>query len=69
MGFTYLDKFTNLNTFVMQVAQRCSDNRGPTVCNFQLLAHVDSCHMRLSEGTCRQLVIVTTLSHIISSIR
>ena len=31
MGFTYPDKFTYLNTFVMQVAQRCSDNGGPTV--------------------------------------
>ena len=31
MGFTYPDKFTYLNTFVIQVAQRCSDNGGPTV--------------------------------------
>ena len=31
MGFTYLDKFTYLNTFVIQVARRCSDNQGPTV--------------------------------------
>ena len=31
MGFTYLDKFTYLNTFVIQVAQRCSDNGGSTV--------------------------------------
>jgi len=31
MGLTYLDKFTYLNTFVIQVAQRCSDNGGPAV--------------------------------------
>ena len=31
MGFTYLDKFTYLNTFVIEVAQRWSDNQGPTV--------------------------------------
>ena len=31
MGFTYLDKFTYLNTFVIQVAQKCLDNGGPTV--------------------------------------
>jgi len=31
MGFTYPGKFTYLNTFVMQVAQRCSDNQGSTV--------------------------------------
>jgi len=29
MGFTYPDKFTHLNTFGIQVAQRCSDNGGP----------------------------------------
>ena len=31
MGFTYLDKFTYPNTIMMQVVQRCLDNRGPTV--------------------------------------
>ena len=31
MGFTYPDKLTDENTFVIQVAQRCSDNGGPTV--------------------------------------
>ena len=31
MGFTYPDKFTCLNTFVMEVAQTCSDNGGLTV--------------------------------------
>jgi len=31
MGFIYLNKFTYLNTSVIQVAQRCSDNGGPTV--------------------------------------
>ena len=31
MGFTYPDKFAYLNTFVIQVAQRCSDNGGPIV--------------------------------------
>jgi len=36
MGFTYPDKFTNLNTFVIQVAQRCSDNGGPTVFNLHI---------------------------------
>ena len=34
MGFTYPGKFTYLNTFMMQVAQRCSDNRGPTVIRY-----------------------------------
>ena len=31
MGFTYPDKFTYLNTFVMELAQRHWDNGGPTV--------------------------------------
>ena len=31
MGFTYPDKFTHLNTFVMEVTQRCSDHGGTTV--------------------------------------
>ena len=31
MGFIYPNKFTYLNTFVIQLAQRCSDNGGPTV--------------------------------------
>ena len=31
MGFTYPDKFTYLNTFVIQVAQSCLDNGGPAV--------------------------------------
>jgi len=31
MGFTYPDKFTYLNTFMMKMAQRCLDNGGPTV--------------------------------------
>ena len=40
MGFTYPDKFTYLNTFVIQVAQRCSDNGGPTVQHLYLLTVV-----------------------------
>jgi len=31
MGFIYPKKFTYLNTFVIQLAQRCSDNGGSTV--------------------------------------
>ena len=31
MGFTYPDKFTYLNTFVMELGQSCSDNGGPTL--------------------------------------
>ena len=31
MGFTYPDKFTYLNTFLILLAQKCSDNGGPTV--------------------------------------
>ena len=31
MGLSYLVKFTYLNTFVMELAQRCSDNGGRTV--------------------------------------
>ena len=31
MGFTYPDKFTYLNTFMMELAQMCLDNGGPTV--------------------------------------
>jgi len=31
MGFIYPNKFTYLNTFVIQLAQRSSDNGGPTV--------------------------------------
>ena len=31
MGFTYPDRFTYLNTFVIQVPQRCLDNEGPIV--------------------------------------
>ena len=34
MGFTYPDKFIYLNTFMMEVAQRCSDNGGTTVAVF-----------------------------------
>ena len=39
MGFIYPNKFTYLSTFVIQLAQRCSDNGGPTVLPtpFQLL--------------------------------
>ena len=38
MGFTYLNKFSYLNTFVMEVAQRCSDNGGRTVsCKWNIL--------------------------------
>jgi len=33
MGFSYMGKFTHLNTFVIKMAQRCSDNGGPTVFN------------------------------------
>ena len=29
--FTYSNKFIYLNTFNIEVAHRCSDNRGPTV--------------------------------------
>ena len=45
MGFTYPDKFTYLNTFVMQVAQRCSDNRGPTVLVSRNLVETQSLHI------------------------
>ena len=31
VGFTYPEKFTCLNTFVIEVAQTCSDNGGPMV--------------------------------------
>ena len=31
MGFTYPYKFTYLNTFVMELAQRCLDNEDPIV--------------------------------------
>ena len=31
MGFIYPNKFTYLNTFVLQLAHRRSDNGGPTV--------------------------------------
>ena len=31
MGFTSLDKFTYLKTFMMELAQSCLDNGGPTV--------------------------------------
>jgi len=31
MGFTYPDKFTHLDNFVIQLAQNCLDNGGPTV--------------------------------------
>jgi len=30
MGFIYPNKFTYLNFLVIQLAQRCSDNGGPT---------------------------------------
>jgi len=38
MGFTYPDKFTYLNTFVIQVAQMSLDNGGPTVYGFAFKA-------------------------------
>jgi len=31
IGFIQLNKLTYLNTFMIQLAQRCSDNGGPTV--------------------------------------
>ena len=31
IGFTNPDKFIYLDTFVIQVAQKCLDNGGPTV--------------------------------------
>jgi len=31
MSLIYPKKFTYLNTFVIQLAQRCSDSGGPTV--------------------------------------
>ena len=31
MGAGLLDKFTHLNTFMMELAQRCLGNGGPTV--------------------------------------
>ena len=36
MGFTYPDKFTKLNTFVIRVAKRSLDNGGPTVLLVQI---------------------------------
>ena len=34
LKFTYLNKFSYLNTFNIEVAHRCSDNRGTTVITF-----------------------------------
>ena len=34
MGFTYPDKFSYLNTFMIELAQRCSNNGGPTVIEY-----------------------------------
>jgi len=31
MGLIYLNKFTYLNTFMIKMAHKCSDNGGPTV--------------------------------------
>ena len=31
LGFIYLNKFTNLNTFMIKLVHNCSDNGGPTV--------------------------------------
>ena len=45
MGFTYPDKFSYLNTFMMQVAQRCSDNRGHTVLGGPLIQTILCCLM------------------------
>ena len=44
MGFTYLEKFSYLNTFMLGLAQRCSDNGGLTVSNLtdsQILENVN----------------------------
>jgi len=35
MGFIYLNKFIYLNTFVIQLVHRCSDNRGSTISWFR----------------------------------
>jgi len=43
MGFTNPDKFTYLNTFVMELAQRCSDNGGPTVSIKLILQYSKTC--------------------------
>ena len=37
MGFSYPDKFTYLNTFMMELAQRCLDDGGSTVLVYTLL--------------------------------
>ena len=37
MGFIYSNKITYLNTFVIQLAQRCSDNGGSTVQSLERL--------------------------------
>ena len=37
IGFTYPDKFTNLNVFVVHVGQRCSDRWGRTVPTYNIL--------------------------------
>ena len=49
MGFTYPDKFTYLNTFVIQVAQRCSDNGGPIVHQGMYLTKLDFLHFTLPQ--------------------
>ena len=45
MGFIYPNKFTYLNTFVIQLAHKCSENGGPTVfkiyrCNQKIFQNV-----------------------------
>ena len=43
MGFIYLNKFTYLNTFMIKLAHKCSDNGGPTVTANALLKMVPIC--------------------------
>jgi len=57
MGFSYLEKFTYLNTFVMELAQRCLDNGGPTVvrsglCGYVILVVELVCHSGVINIIC-----------------
>ena len=46
MDFVYLNKFAYLNTFMIELVHRCSDNGGPTVvCNVS----VHQWHIQLTD--------------------
>ena len=59
MGFTYPNKFTHLNIFVMELAQRCSDNGGSTVLIYVLTRKTDPCKVEIESPAASKVLPCT----------